>query len=550
MKKIQYMTFLMYGLMLASCSDEVSLESGGAVVSTTQVAGAITFSTEDGNLRVGGTRAEGAISSNDELHAAGFGVFACHHGQHPYSSSNVSSNFMWNQQVTWHAGSGKWKYEPMKYWPQGDGDEDNREYLSFFAYGPYAEANETGCVTDFSNNKEVGDPWLVYQLGGSRDSWQSAQKDLLYAFAKDQQQPSTGGEITTSRINLNFRHALAGAGDEISVAVSSDLQAKLKEQAAAAGREVSLILDRIILNYTLVRKGKLVLNSSDTPNWQSIESEDPMIHRVLTLTPNDAQKVLATAANGSTCTVNDCRFTGQGIFYIPLSLKGQEQTVDIMAQYHTSEGYVASVGNTIALTAEDMDSRSQGFALKLFKLPVGTAEDMSIGMRILDIDDQTYSGSPLMPAVIVVSSEGQVLTQGTDYTLTYADNLDVPVAGGDRPSASAVGIGDYQGKMAKKLFNIRQAIGAVNFTSPTASVALSGDPGSPATLTNALANSGDGQVVFSSSNTAVATVDANSGVVTAVGEGNTVIFATVSDGRNYTYPVKTVSFYLTVTAAP
>ena len=549
MKKIQYMTFLMYGLMLASCSDEVSLESGGAVVSTTQVAGAITFSTEDGNLRAGGTRAEGAISSNDELHAAGFGVFACHHGQHPYGSSNVSSNFMWNQQVTWHAGSGKWKYEPMKYWPQGDGDEDNREYLSFFAYGPYSEANETGCVTDFSNNKEAGDPWLVYQLGGSRDSWQSAQKDLLYAFAKDQQQPSAG-EITSSRINLNFRHALAGAGDEISVAVSSDLQAKLKEQAAAAGREVSLILDRIILNYTLVRKGKLVLNSSDTPNWQSIESEDPMIHRVLTLTPTGDQKVLATAANGTSCTVNDCRFTGQGIFYIPLSLKGQEQTVDIMAQYHTSEGYVASVGNTITLTAEDMDSRSQGFALKLFKLPVGTAEDMSIGMRILDIDDQTYSGSPLMPPVIVVSSEGQVLTQGTDYTLTYADNLDVPVAGGDRPSASAVGIGDYQGKMAKKLFNIRQAIGAVNFTSPTASVALSGDPGSPATLTNALANSGDGQVVFSSSNAAVATVDADSGVVTAVGEGNCVIFATVSDGRNYTYPVKTVSFYLTVTAAP
>ena len=528
-------------LLAAACSADAvdaPVASGGG---STAVAGgkAVTFSVSgDGSL----TRtAQGTIADIGGLRSSGFGVFACHHGSHPYESSSVSANFMWNQLVTWDDSHGVWTYEPVKYWPQGDGDDEHLQYLSFFAYAPYSEAGGTGCVTDFSNNTDTGDPWLVYQLGGTRDSWKSAQKDLLYSFCKDQQQTRVDGNSTTSRISLGFRHALAAAGDRISVTVSSDLQAKLKEQAAASGHAVSLFLDGLVLNYTLVRKGRLVLNSSYRPNWQQIESEDPMTHRVLTLTP-PANTVIATAADGSSCTADGYTFHNQGIFYIPMEVLGQEQTVDITARYHTSEGYLANVASTVKLDVEDRDGRSQDFNLCLFKLPVGASEDISVGMRILDIADQTYSGIPLMPPVTVVSSDGRVLTEGTDYTLTYSGNVNVPLPTDDPPSANAVGIGDYQGKMAKKLFAIRQATGTLSFPELVQTLSVGG------TLSAAgkLSHSGDGTVSYSSSDTGVANVDAGTGVVTAVAAGNCVIFATVSDGRNYTYPVRTVSFYLTV----
>ena len=70
-----------------------------------------------------------------------------------------------------------------------------------------------------------------------------------------------------------------------------------------------------------------------------------------------------------------------------------------------------------------------------------------------------------------------------------------------------------------------------------------------AAFTNALENKGDGKVTgYSSSNTSVATVDAN-GQVAIVGSGDATITATVADGQNYTYATKTASYQLKVTAA-
>lgn len=62
-----------------------------------------------------------------------------------------------------------------------------------------------------------------------------------------------------------------------------------------------------------------------------------------------------------------------------------------------------------------------------------------------------------------------------------------------------------------------------------------------------LSKTGDGTVTYTSSNTAVADVDENTGEITTKGvEGTTTITATVADSEGYTYATKTASYDLTL----
>jgi len=91
---------------------------------------------------------------------------------------------------------------------------------------------------------------------------------------------------------------------------------------------------------------------------------------------------------------------------------------------------------------------------------------------------------------------------------------------------------------------IAKAAGSISYT--TASI---GKTYGDAAFTNTLTKTGDGTVSYSSSNTAVATVNASTGEVTIVGNGSTTITATVTDGTNYTYATKTASYTLSVGTA-
>lgn len=83
--------------------------------------------------------------------------------------------------------------------------------------------------------------------------------------------------------------------------------------------------------------------------------------------------------------------------------------------------------------------------------------------------------------------------------------------------------------------------GAISYA--TASLAKgSQDPA----FTNELTITGDGTVIYSSSNEAVATVDPNTGEVTPKGLGTVEITATVSDSETYTYETNTASYSLNV----
>ena len=114
------------------------------------------------------------------------------------------------------------------------------------------------------------------------------------------------------------------------------------------------------------------------------------------------------------------------------------------------------------------------------------------------------------------------------------------VAGTYRFSVKAQDTNSKVEKTATITIVINQLSGSISYATTTLTKTY-GD----AQFTNALTKTGDGAVTYTSSATSVATVD-NAGKVTIVGAGETTITATVTNGTNYSYATKTVSYKLTV----
>lgn len=363
--KVKQLITLPAFLLLAACAgDDAAVDFISVNPGAEAKGSAICFTVDQSysnNPEVASTRAAGREDLS-RLRSDGFGVFACRTGKHPYVSSSISWNFMWNQQVT-YAATG-WTYSPVKYWPNDMTGEEGDEYITFFAYAPYSKRDRSDkasrCIVDFSNNTEIGDAWLTYQLGGEENAWQNDQVDLLYAVAKDQKRP----EKTGARIKFSFRHALAGAGDRVKVVCSDPFQNKLRQLATEAGADVTLTLDKVTLDYTLTRKGRLVLNNASEPNWQEIASDDPMVHRMLELTPASGEKVIATAS-ATACTAHDYEKSDLGVFYIPMNPAGHTQQVEVTVSYSLSTGYTGSVSGVIELAVDGAESSNQDYVLTL-----------------------------------------------------------------------------------------------------------------------------------------------------------------------------------------
>ena len=84
------------------------------------------------------------------------------------------------------------------------------------------------------------------------------------------------------------------------------------------------------------------------------------------------------------------------------------------------------------------------------------------------IADKTYNGSELTPTVTVVDPEtSTTLTVGTDYTVSYSNNIDAAAStDSPAPTVTITGIGNYTGTVSKT-FNINpdmMAITAVGFS--------------------------------------------------------------------------------------
>lgn len=360
--KVKQLITLPAFLLLAACAGDGAADDSISLSRSDAAGGsAIFFSIDENSSATNGRSATRAAGREDlsRLRSDGFGVFACRTGKHPYVSSSISWNFMWNQKVEYSGGS--WTYSPVKYWPNETTDGAGDEYVTFFAYAPYSRRDNSDkasrCIVDFSNATEIGDAWLTYQLGGSESNWQNDQVDLLYAVAKDQKRP----EKTGSKIKFSFRHALAGAGDRVKVVCGELFQYRLRQLAATRGETVTLTLDKVTLDYTLTRKGRLMLNNASEPNWQEIASDDPMVHRTLELEPG----LLMATASATACTASDYEKSDLGVFYIPMNPAGEKQQVEVTVYYSLSTGYSGSVSGVIELAVDGAESSNQDYVLTL-----------------------------------------------------------------------------------------------------------------------------------------------------------------------------------------
>ncbi|MCD8125004.1 MAG: leucine-rich repeat protein [Lachnospiraceae bacterium] len=147
------------------------------------------------------------------------------------------------------------------------------------------------------------------------------------------------------------------------------------------------------------------------------------------------------------------------------------------------------------------------------------AEGTSIAAATVSLsaDSYVYDGTAKEPAV-TVTLDGTVLTEGTDYTVSYTDNVNAGTA-----TVTVKGMGEYIGTVTKT-FEIGQASQTVTASAGNSEITYG--------ATTSLTVTGEGDVTYKSSNEAVAVVSAE-GVVTAVGVGTAYITVTASGDDNY-----------------
>ncbi len=92
---------------------------------------------------------------------------------------------------------------------------------------------------------------------------------------------------------------------------------------------------------------------------------------------------------------------------------------------------------------------------------------------------------------------------------------------------------------------IGRGIGSISFATDAANLHI----GMDTEYTQAVTKVGDGTVTYSSSDEAVASINASTGEATILGVGTTTITATVVNGTNYDYAVKTATYTITVSKA-
>ena len=265
------------------------------------------------------------------LQTVGFGVFGYYSDGGLYNESTSKPDFMYNEKVSYE--TDHWTYSPIKYWPNEFGAQaisDETDRLSFFAYAPYVEVNNTtGIPADaesgiiaLSRNTAAGDPYVKYAV-----SFEPATSvDLCWGVAataySSSVDPSTPNSIQQNwpyidlwkpaagedgYINFNFKHALAALNVQIDAVVD----------ASSSGTVVDAntkIYVRSVSFEGFTTKGTLNLNSSNTtsetecnPNWGGIAIGSKLDASPITVYDGrrDGKEALYAATNESPAGLNE-----------------------------------------------------------------------------------------------------------------------------------------------------------------------------------------------------------------------------------------------------
>ena len=160
---------------------------------------------------------------------------------------------------------------------------------------------------------------------------------------------------------------------------------------------------------------------------------------------------------------------------------------------------------------------------------------------ITPIPAQRFRGGEAIEPPLEVKKNGVLLVKDVDYEVVYLNNKNAGTA--YVVVTGKVGT-NFEGCVGVTPFSITEAEASILYDGHAASIEDKIYCDEP--FIKELTNSGDGMVTYTSSDETVATVDPATGQVTLLKPGVTTITASVTDGANYTYPVKTASYGLTV----
>ncbi len=328
-------------LVLTACSSDTEETQGEQTVPS-----AVGFDAKmDSSLQPTTRTPANAIEDITNLHGeGGFGVFGCYTGLYSYMDSNVQPNFMYNEHVTYDSENSKWKYSPIKYWPNGEGmtydpliTGETPHFVSFMAYAPYSDAdasdpatNPNGyCIPAFSNQSVCGNPWLTYQLIPQENL--DKQVDLLYAEPQlDQTKQPINDKVT-----FEFKHALACVGDKVTIVCADGMKDQMKYRVECTSLTAAkVVVKSVVIKYTLTAKARQILWNEGEANWETINSGSPTCTRTVTIVdtadPKDVYQY-PTPGEAETLTIND-----KGVYYIPIELNGNTQKAEVFVTYCTA----------------------------------------------------------------------------------------------------------------------------------------------------------------------------------------------------------------------
>ena len=144
--------------------------------------------------------------------------------------------------------------------------------------------------------------------------------------------------------------------------------------------------------------------------------------------------------------LRDAEYTGSEIRQIPVVKLGEvtlTERTDYMVSYSDD---LVNIG-TVTVTVTGIGNYT-GMAKGSYKI---TPVDITQTGSISEIADQTYTGNAITPRVRVTLGE-TVLTEGTDYKVSYENNVNAGTA-----TVTAAGRGNYTGTV-KKSFTISPAV--------------------------------------------------------------------------------------------
>lgn len=429
-------------LLMVGCAEEDASRdpqvNGSAMVKGTPIA----FGAEDpgDTTKVSPYLTRAAVNTLDLtlLQSKGFGVFAAHTGLHTYANSSISSNFMYNQKVTYS--SSNWTYSPIKYWPNGEDGSDLDDYVSFFAYAPHSSV-ASACITDFPLPIEMGDPWLIYRLADDVAS----QVDLLFATPVfDKTKPASTATAAEKKVQFKFKHALACVGDKVTTSVSEELGNLLKDEVTgnASLDQITILLNKVSIVYTLTQKGKLSLASS-TALWKPVMSGEFTTKRTVTVFDGSTSPfTLATITDA--VAAYEHSVSDKGVFYIPLQVGNEPQQATCTIDYTirrtisgTPTDFNGSTTKTVNLREAGGEIAGAHLNLELQLSDQISVKGKSLASFYMQAANKIYTGSAITTEV-TISDGNTVLREGTDYTLSYENNINAGIA-----TVTATGMGNY-----------------------------------------------------------------------------------------------------------